>query len=272
MPIDEMELMRQALVHQVFLHVLHDELTTVPLQDPSYVLDVGAGTGDWAIKLAETYPRTEVVGTDIAAVAETSSVPMNVFFEIEDAEDWDRPLDHYDLVHLRCMEGAFCDWGKVYGNVYGSLKPGGWVEVQDWDRCKATLDAFLRNFSPESPAHGLLEDLAAAAETAGRSLSMAHMDTQSLLSCGFVDVRLTEYVIPITVSASSVGKIWLISCLDMWEAMCLRLLTQEMGWDPHECKAACEETARELANMAKDPVKSRGLLVKMKCLVGRKPL
>ena len=92
------------------------------------------------------------------------------------------------------------------------------------------------------------------------------------MEAGFVDIRVTEYVIPITVAERSAGKIWLISCLDALEANCLRLLTAYMGWDPEKCKAACEAAAREMANLAKNPEKSKGLQVKMRVIVARKPL
>ena len=263
--------MRQALIHQVFLHVLGGEPTTVPLEDPRYILDVGTGPGDWAIKLAEMFPRCEVVGTDIAAVAETSSVPMNVFFEIEDAEEWDRPPDMYDLVHFRCMDGAFRDWDYIYDNVFDSLKPGGWIEVQDMDSSKG-LDLFAQIFPPESAIRTVLRDIVVAAEKAGRSMGIKHLDPQRLLDAGFTHVSVKDYGIPITVAQKTAGKIWLISCLDAFEALGLRLLTEQLGWDPDECKVVCEQAARELANMAKDPQRSEELIVNMRVMTARKPL
>lgn len=271
MPNDDIEQWRQALQHQVFVHVLDGEQTLAPIQDPTHILNVGTGTGEWAIRMAEMYPNCEVVGTDISAIAETKSVPMNVFFEIEDAEDWDRHPDMYDLIHLRSLEGAFKNWKFIYDNIFFSLKPGGWVEVQDFDSTEG-LKCFLSQFPETSPLHQLVYDLQLAATKSGRPRGSAHLDPRVLMETGFVDVRMTEYLIPITVAEQSAGKIWLISCLDSLEAHFLRLLTQYAGWDPEKCKAACEQAARELANLAKDAEKSKGLQVKMRVVVGRKPL
>lgn len=270
MPIDEVEQLRGSLNHQVFLNVLGGEHTTVPLDDPTHILDVGTGTGDWAIKLAELYPDCEVVGTDIAAIAETQSVPMNVFFEIEDAEDWDRLPDHYDLIHFRSMEGAFRDWKLIYDNVFYSLKPGGYIELQDFDTTVG-LDQFTGGFSEGSPIHNLFNDLAKAAARSGRPRGNAHMNANLFMEAGFVDVKVTEYMIPFSTAEQSAGKIWLISCLDALEALCLRLLTEQMGWDPEKCKIACENAAREMANLARDPRKSNGMGVKIVVISGRKP-
>ncbi|KAM0349372.1 hypothetical protein ACHAPU_003781 [Fusarium lateritium] len=271
MPNDDIEQWRMAIQHQVFMHVLDGELTLVPIQNPTHILDVGTGTGEWAIKMAELQPQCEVVGTDIAAIAETKSVPMNVFFEIEDAEDWDRHPDTYDLIHFRLMEGAFRNWSFVYDNTFLSLKPGGWIEVQDFVNAEGYIQ-FLSQFPDDSPLHELVRDLEIASEKSGRPRGTYHLEPRLLMEAGFVDVRVTEYSIPITVAEASAGKIWLISCLDGLEALFLRLLTEYMGWEPEKCKQACEAAARELANAAKDPVRSKGLQIKMRTIIGRKPV
>jgi SAM-dependent methyltransferase len=271
-PIDDIELMRQALLNQVFLHVLGGEHTGVQLDDPTNILDVGTGTGEWAIRMAEQYQKCEVVGTDIAAVAETNSVPMNVFFEIEDAEDWDRAPDFYDLIHLRSMEGAFKDWRSVYGNIFYSLKPGGWIEVQDFDAAEG-LEKFTDQFPPSSHIHKLLGDLVVAAEKTGRRRGSHHMNPGLFVDSGFVDVRVTEYSIPLSLSEKSAGKLWLIACLDAFEAACLRLLTEQMGWDPDRCKQACESVAREIVDLTKNhPEKSAAMITKVRIVAGRKPV
>ncbi|KJZ76095.1 hypothetical protein HIM_04551 [Hirsutella minnesotensis 3608] len=271
MPNDEIEQLRLSLQHQVFLHLLEGDVTCVPLDDPNYILDVGTGTGEWPIRMAELFPYCEVVGTDISAIAETQSVPMNVFFEIEDAEEWDRPQDHYDLIHFRCMEGAFRDWRHMYDNVYDSLRPGGWIELIDFDSLES-VKIWFTAFSEGSPIFDMARDLEIAAEKIGRKRGIAHMNPQLLVEAGFVDVQVTEHAIPMLVGEKSAGKLWLISCLDALEANCLRLLTQQMGWDPEKCKVACEQAARELANLAKDTEKAKGLLVKARTIMARKPL
>ncbi|KAI9167398.1 Secondary metabolism regulator laeA [Paramyrothecium foliicola] len=271
MPNDEIEQLRLSLLHQVFYHVLDGEPTLAPLDNPSHILDVGTGTGEWAIRVAELFPDCDVVGTDISAIAETQSVPMNVFFEIEDAEDWDRLPEFYDLIHFRMLEGAFRDWSFIYDNAFYSLKPGGWIEVQDFD-AGDYVRKFLGQFPPESPVHGLSRDLGIAAKKSGRPLGCAHLDPREFLDAGFVDVSVREFVIPLTINEKTAAKLWLISCLDMFEARYMRLLTEQMGYDGEKCKAACERAARELTQIAKDMEKSKTMQVKMRIVVARKPL
>ncbi|KAL7947377.1 S-adenosyl-L-methionine-dependent methyltransferase [Trichoderma barbatum] len=270
MPNDELEQLRVTLLHQVFLHIFDGELTLAPLEEPpTHILDVGTGTGDWAIRMAEMFPDCEVVGTDISAIAETESVPVNVFFEIEDAEDWDRPPDHYDIIHMRGLAGAFRDWRFIYDCAYYSLKPGGWIEVIDFEGFDGIV--CIDHFPPESPIHTLFKDIHEAAELAGRKLNMDHLDAPNLINAGFVDVRVMEYSLPMVFGEPSVDKLWLMALIDSIEPSALRLLTEQMGRDPEECKAICEQVAREMANLSRN-ADAKDLVIKLRLAVARKPL
>jgi methylase of polypeptide subunit release factors len=45
--------------------LLGDRLFEAPIEDLYKILDVGTGTGIWAMDVANTYPAAEVIGTDI---------------------------------------------------------------------------------------------------------------------------------------------------------------------------------------------------------------
>jgi methylase of polypeptide subunit release factors len=51
--------------HEVMLVLLDGQLHKAPLNDPQRILDVGCGTGIWAIDTADAYPGAEVIGTDL---------------------------------------------------------------------------------------------------------------------------------------------------------------------------------------------------------------
>ncbi|KLU83535.1 hypothetical protein MAPG_02592, partial [Magnaporthiopsis poae ATCC 64411] len=158
LPNDDSEQDRMRVLHQVFMLLGAMELTTVPLHDPTMILDIGTGTGEWAVGMAECFLDCEIIGTDISAIQPTS-VPYKVFFELDDAEaDWMRPADVMDLVHLRAMSGAFSDWGFIYRQAYQCLKPGGYVEIIDFHD-ETGCAGLARHFSPASPVHALLAAL-----------------------------------------------------------------------------------------------------------------
>jgi methylase of polypeptide subunit release factors len=54
------------LTHEMLLQLLEGELHKSPLgKNPQRILDVGTGTGIWAIDMAERYPSAEVLGIDL---------------------------------------------------------------------------------------------------------------------------------------------------------------------------------------------------------------
>jgi methylase of polypeptide subunit release factors len=65
MPTDEIEQDRLDLGHEMSLVALNGELHLAPLKNPQRILDVGTGTGIWAIDMADKYPSAEVIGTDL---------------------------------------------------------------------------------------------------------------------------------------------------------------------------------------------------------------
>ncbi|KAK4106068.1 hypothetical protein N658DRAFT_482011 [Parathielavia hyrcaniae] len=275
LPIDQTEQTRQYVIHQVFLKVFDLELTTVPLDNPRYILDVGTGIGEWAIGMAEKYPQCEVFGTDIAPIQPTAQVPFNVEFHIENAEEeWIRPANTVDLVHFRNMEGAFSNWPFVYSQAFACLKPGGWIEVVDWEDLFADRN-FLSFFPEGSAPRTLIGAVLEAAALAGKPHDSRHLVVGGggmLAEAGFVDVRETVYDLGIgSRESSSYGKFWLFSIVTGIEAACLRLLTRYLGWDAAEVRSLCDKVARETRTVADDSARVGSFVVKLRVVVARKP-
>lgn len=65
------ELDRLDLQHHVITLLLNGELHMAPLHNPEDVLDIGTGTGIWAIEMADRYPHARIVGTDLSPVQPT---------------------------------------------------------------------------------------------------------------------------------------------------------------------------------------------------------
>jgi len=274
MPVDDDEISRLQLIHQVYLHLFNQALTTVPLTNPSKILDIGTGSGDWAIGMADMFPGAEIIGTDIAKVQPTG-VLDSVYFEICDAEEkygWVWAPNSFDLVHFRNMAGAFADWRYIYTEAWAHLKPGGWIEVLDYDDHKLLLGFFNEN----SGTPKFLAALGEASRKSGRPRTIDHLDPQRLIDTGFVDVHLQDYDIPLGVwpedeKEQSIGKLWLFACLLGVEALCLRLLTQQLGWDPDDVKRMCRTVSDEMKAVGYDAERAKGLVFRVKVLVGRKP-
>lgn len=272
MPNDDTEQTRQYVAHQVYLKLFDGRLTTVPLSHPRYILDIGTGIGEWAIGIAEAYPNCEVFGTDIAAIQPTDQVPLNVEFHIEDAEEeWIRPVNTVDLVHIRNMAGAFRDWSFVYEQAFACIKPGGYIEVLDFDDHRS-YENFVSWFPEGSAMSIILDALFQASALNGRPKGTGHMHPQLLLDAGFVDIENRSYDIPIGRQENpKFGEDWLFVCVTGVEATCLRLLTKHLGWDPEYVRSLCDEVSHEIKKVAEDPDRAKGYVVKLKVMTGRKP-
>lgn len=68
-PNDELENDRLDFQHAIFLRTLGGKLHVSPIPgDVQNVLDIGTGTGIWAIDFADAYPSARVIGTDLSPI------------------------------------------------------------------------------------------------------------------------------------------------------------------------------------------------------------
>ncbi|KAG8925522.1 hypothetical protein FRC00_003890, partial [Tulasnella sp. 408] len=92
------------------------------------VLDLGTGSGKWAIDMAKEFPHADVLGLDLAPVIPSSEVPSNCQFILGDCNTClDDPSYEgaFDMIQARCIANGILDYRKLLRDVWKALRPGG---------------------------------------------------------------------------------------------------------------------------------------------------
>lgn len=245
MPNDEKEQDRLDLYHHIFLTMNKGKLYMAPLENPQKVLDVGTGTGIWAIDFADEHPQAEIIATDISPI-QPSWVPPNLRFEVEDMEEDSWTFrDSFDFIHLRNMGGSFKDWDQIISECYKNTKPGGWIEVQDYD-CEIhtskgeNLNARLDQTADNTPPLAYFcEEVSRCSEKIGRPIRIIQNMKERLEKAGLINVECHKTIWPFgdwpkDKSLRELGLYCKQGVIDGIDGFGMQLLTRVAGYTQQE--------------------------------------
>lgn len=257
-PVDDIQNEAFDFFHNAHVMISDDQLFSAPINDdPANVLDVGTGTGIWAIDFAYQFPRAEVTGTDMNAT-QPSWVPKNCSFIVDDVLlDWSFPVNHFDFIHVRGLYGSVPDWSKLYSKVLDHVKPGGWFEHVETE-CRLETD------HAKLPADHVFNQWAdlfyAGGDKMGRTFAIArgHDMKELMENAGFVDVVEKKIKMPMHGWARDkkmrdVGLMSQLALDQAIEGLAVFLLTQVHGWDHDEAMVFTNkfrQESRRAANCA----------------------
>ncbi|KAL4793086.1 S-adenosyl-L-methionine-dependent methyltransferase [Aspergillus venezuelensis] len=246
-PNDEDELARMDLEHHIFLLLIDGELHLAPLEDPQRILDLGTGTGIWAVDAADKYPSASVLGTDLSPV-QPSFVPPNLEFQVDNFEDeWNFRENSFDLIHSRLLLASVSDYPALFSKALGALKPGGYLEMQDIDPGFECDDDSIPDDSSALQWSKLFFE---GCEKIGHRIPAPEEYKTMMEEAGFVDVRLRVMKRPTNVWAKEthmkrLGLYTLTNHLNGLHAFTIGLFTRVLGWSPAEVEVLIAKCKRE---------------------------
>ncbi|RMI96584.1 hypothetical protein CDV36_016324 [Fusarium kuroshium] len=249
-PNDDTEQDRLDMIHHVFYRLLGDRLFLAPIEpDGLNILDIGTGTGIWAIQFGDEHPSATVVGNDLSPI-QPDWVPPNVKFVVDDVEmDWVEPIQ-YDYIHCRYMAGSIKDWPKLFKQTYTNLKPGGWIEFQESANTLYSEDGSL---APENPMVQMMDNLILACDKIGRTMDPAPSFQPWAKETGFTELKEKRFKLPIgpwpkDQRLKEIGTLMGKNFYEGVAAFTAVLFTEALGWSREEVElfnASVREASRQ---------------------------
>ncbi|KAI9727414.1 MAG: hypothetical protein M1834_008420 [Cirrosporium novae-zelandiae] len=241
-PNDEREQDRLDMVHHMFRLAMNDKLHFAPLPpDPARILDVGTGTGIWAMEMDWKRPQPNsapMVNSSFPACRKSGNnadrVPPNVIFEVDDCESEWPNREPFDFIHSRYMAGSISDWPRYMRQAYEQTKEGGWVEFQDFDLNNYSED---NSIGADNQVMELYRLLIEACDKAGRGCCPGRDLKKWVEEAGFKNVHHEVIRLPVGPWAKDmrlrqVGAFNLLQLLDGLEAFAIGPFTRMLDWSP----------------------------------------
>jgi 2-polyprenyl-3-methyl-5-hydroxy-6-metoxy-1,4-benzoquinol methylase len=170
------------------IEALWDPATTARLESVGigpgwHCLEVGGGSGSIAAWMAERVgPAGRVTVTDIDVTHLQALAGPNLEVQLHDVMKDGLPADTYDLVHARLLLKHLPDRDRAIANLVSSLRPGGWLVVEDTDWTGAGLEP------PEAAFDEALRGLRGLMEAAGGIHDYGRLLYRTYTAAGLVDV------------------------------------------------------------------------------------
>ncbi|KXH69618.1 methyltransferase domain-containing protein [Colletotrichum salicis] len=257
-PVDEAEKDRLDMFHALITRA-RGGLWEVPLPDKPQVLDLGTGTGIWAIDVGDKFwedrNQGQVLGLDLSLI-QPKLIPTCVRFERADVE---APLPHeqmptheqiFDLVHIQMLLGSIRDWPALYRKSFRQIKPGGYIEQVEIEWLPRSDDNTL---ATNSPLAIWGDNLRSAMGRYGQPIDIIDTKTE-LHAAGFTEI--TEKVIRLPTNPWSqipaeeeLGRWFNLGLTHCLEGLTLAPFIRVLGWQRDDVDRLVDDLKKDICRL-----------------------
>jgi ubiquinone/menaquinone biosynthesis C-methylase UbiE len=218
LPKDSGEIQRLDFQHFLLKYGLQANFLA-PINQPMSIVDVGCGTGRWAMELAQQFPKARVVGVDLVPTEKFTSgyglvkQPDNYqFVKGNVLEGLPFPDGSFTFVHQRLLVAAIPQerWPFVIRELVRVTRVGGWVELAE---CGVPQD------DPNNPYPQLWDTWIAFCRTRGIDFTIGNTIGTMLKQAGLQEVQQHEVLFPMGKWGGRVGLMSGEDCLAVGKAL-----------------------------------------------------
>lgn len=239
------------MLHHIFRLILGGALYKSPVVNAKHVLDIGTGTGIWALDFADENPDVQVLGNDLSPIQPSWTAP-NCSFIIDDVEsNWSYPASKpFDLIHQRNMVGSIGNWKRLFQQAFDNLAPGGWYEAQEFDVWFQGQAEPLNDDSYIMKWQKLLDE---ASSRFGKRLNCVTEMKSAFTDVAFENVSHEIYKVPIgrwpkDRRLREIGIFLQAQMLDSVEPVSMAYFTRVLGWTKEETLVYIARVRKEFQN------------------------
>jgi len=146
-----------------------DLLAQIPLENPTYITDLGCGPGNVTPFLRRRWPGADITGLDSSAAmlmrAKAEHQHLGVTWQQTDVRTWAAPVPQ-DLIYSNAVLHWIDDHAALFSRLMSVLRPGGVLAVQMPNQFNEPSHTLMREVARSGPWAETLTPLLRAAPVA----------------------------------------------------------------------------------------------------------